>query len=71
MKYLDLILIAVGVFALCGAAFEWEWFMNHHKARFVSAILGRIGARIFYALLGIGLIVFGVLSALGVVQNTR
>jgi hypothetical protein len=38
MNRLDLILIAVGTFALCGAGFDWEWFMNHRKARFFTAI---------------------------------
>jgi Immunity protein 17 len=71
MNRLDLILIALGKFALCGACFDWEWFMNHRKARFFTAIIGRVGTRIFYALLSVGLVFFGVLPAIGVIHDTR
>jgi hypothetical protein len=59
------ILVATGLFALCGAGFAWEWFMNHRKARFFVGLFGRTGARIFYALLGTGLVVLGTLITLG------
>lgn len=71
MNPMGLFLVAFGGFALCGAGFNWDWFMMHRKARFMTAILTRTGARIFYALLGIALIVFGVLVALGIVEETR
>jgi hypothetical protein len=56
-----LFLVAAGVFSICGAVFDWDWFINSSKARFFVAILGRGGARIFYALLGIVIAVFGAL----------
>lgn len=45
-------LIPAGLFAVCGAWFDWSWFLRVGKARLVTAILGRTGARVFYALLG-------------------
>jgi hypothetical protein len=71
MNPIGLIFVAIGVFALCGAGFDWEWFMNHRKARFFTSIFGRTGARIFYGLLGVGFVVLGVLFAIGVIHDTR
>ncbi len=70
MNPIGLIFIAIGVFALCGAGFDWEWFMNHRKARFFTWMFGRTGARIFYGLLGVVLIVVGFLFAIGVIQDS-
>ena len=60
-----------GAFAVCGAVFDWEWFMNHRKARLFVRLFGRGGARIFYALLGAGLAVLGVLMATGAIQDDK
>ncbi len=68
---MEWILIAIGVFALCGAAFDWEFFMNHRKARFFIRILGRPGTRIFYGLLGSALVVVGALIAIGIIQTSK
>ncbi len=69
MKSVGLIFVAIGLFALCGAGFDWEWFMNHRKARFLTAIFGRTGTRIVYGILGGGLVVFGFLVALGLIET--
>jgi hypothetical protein len=71
MNPLGVLWIAIGVFALCGAVFDWQWFMNHPKTRFFTSILGRTGARKFYGLLGIGLVVLGVLFAYMLIPDTR
>ncbi|MGH7138294.1 MAG: immunity 17 family protein, partial [Pirellulales bacterium] len=68
---LGLILAAAGIFSICGAAFNWDWFIESHKARFFVATFGRTGARIFYAILGIVIVVIGVLMALGLVSSER
>ena len=47
--------IAAGIFSICGALFNWDWFLNNWRARFFVRVLGRGGARIFYGLLGVGL----------------
>ncbi len=71
MNPVGLVLIAGGAFALCGAGFNWDWFMDHPKARFFSGIFGRTGARLFYGLLGVGLVVLGGLFVIGVIRDTR
>lgn len=58
---------ACGVFALCGAVFNWDFFMNHLKARFFVNLIGRTGTRIFYATLGLALLALAVLMATGVI----
>lgn len=69
MNPIGLIFIAAGLFSICGAAFDWDWFINSRKARFFVATFGRTGARVFYALLGISIVLIGVLIAFGIVRN--
>lgn len=66
-----LLFLACGIFTLCGAGFDWEWFMNHRKAQVMCSIFGRTGARIFYGILGSGLVVFGALLATGMIQDSK
>ena len=63
-----LLLVAAGIFSICGAVFDWDWFMNNRRARFFVSIFGRNGARVFYIVLGMLLIVFGILLASGSIQ---
>lgn len=70
MNWVGLLLAAAGVFSFCGGALDWSFFMESRKARFFVAILSRTGARIFYVLLGLALVVFGVLMALGIVESS-
>lgn len=67
MKLWGLFFAAVGAFSVCAGVCNWEWFMNARKARFIVKVFGRTGARIFYGLLGAGLIVLGVLGLTGVI----
>jgi len=69
MNWAGLILVAAGVFSICGAAFNWNFFMNSRKAWFVVTIFGREGARLFYALLGLAIVVLGALITLGVLTD--
>ena len=71
MNPIGLLFVALGVFTALAAALDWEWWMGGRKARFFVVLFGRGGARMFYALLGIGLIVLGALLAAGVIQNRR
>lgn len=59
MRPEGLLIVACGLFSICGAFFNWDWFMNHRKARFLSNLLGRQGARLFYGALGTALVVLG------------
>jgi hypothetical protein len=70
MNPLGLLIVTPGLFCAAGGIFNWEWFMNHRKARFICAMLTRTGARIFYVLLGLGLVVLGTLITVGIVQDS-
>lgn len=59
-SFIAILLFAVGLFSLIGSLLNWDFFYNHRKARRFVNVLGRTGARIFYAILGIGLSVFAV-----------
>ncbi len=62
------IMFGGGLFSLAVAIFNWDRFMNASNARPVTDVAGRKGARIFYALLGLFLVTFGVLFVTGVVE---
>ena len=51
--------ILAGLFSFAGALFNWEWFMTNYKAAFFVRVLGRSGARILYAILGLLLAALG------------
>lgn len=58
------ILIALaGLFSLAGAYFNWDWYMNNSRARLLVRFIGRRGARVFYAALGLALVVAGIMTA--------
>ncbi|MCE5333208.1 MAG: immunity 17 family protein [Desulfobacteraceae bacterium] len=58
--------VAAGLFSLCGGVFDWDWYMNARKARFIVSLVGRGGARVFYIAGGWLLAVLGVLMLLGI-----
>jgi predicted small integral membrane protein len=60
--------IAIGVFALCGAIFQWKFFMTDERAQPFIRIFGTKGTRIFYGCLGslfitLGIVLLAVLYA--------
>ena len=69
MNFMGLFLVAGGIFSIVCAAMDFDWFMNHPKARFMSSILSRNGARAFYIGLGLLLVVIGGLITAGVIEN--
>ncbi len=62
-------IMAGGIFAICGAVFDWDWFMNHRRARLFVRIFTRGGTRVFYGLLGAAILFAGMISSMGVVQE--
>lgn len=46
------VLVAIGLFTVCGALFDWSWFMGNRRARLFVALFGRGGARVVYGLIG-------------------
>jgi hypothetical protein len=71
MNPIGLLFIAAGAFSLVAAVCDWDWFMNARKARFMVNLLTRNGARVFYSLLGLALLVLGILTTAGVVSLSR
>jgi hypothetical protein len=45
-----------GAFTIAGAALDWDLFMGSRRATLCVRLLGRNGARVFYGVLGVGLI---------------
>jgi small neutral amino acid transporter SnatA (MarC family) len=62
-----LILAAIGLFSMAGGLFDWNWFMTSRRAWIFVKLLGRTGARAFYVLLGLALIILGILLAYDVI----
>ena len=65
------ILVAVGLFSFAGGLFNWNWFMNTRRAKALVRAIRPAGARVFYMLLGIVVIVFGVLLAFNVIGGSQ
>ena len=62
-EYLILVLfIALGLFSIVAAIFNFDWYFKTSGSMTFVNWFGRGGARIFYASLGIGLIVCGALG---------
>ena len=60
MNFAGLLVVAVGLFTFGGGFYQWPFFMNNSRARFVATMLSRTGARIFYMLVGALIAGFGV-----------
>lgn len=54
--------LLAGLFSIICAYKEYDWFMNHRKARFMCKVLGRNGARIFYMVLGGTIVIFALVA---------
>ena len=65
---MEILFVIGGLFSIISAAMDWNWFMNHRKARLFVKMFGRNGARIFYVLFGLALIVFAGLSFFDVIN---
>jgi len=64
-----LVLCGMGVFSICGAVFDWDFFMESRKARFWVNIVGRNGARVGYVVLGLGVAMLGLLITIGIIKD--
>lgn len=49
--------LAAGLFTLVSAILDWNWFFESQKAKFFVDLFGRNGARLFYGVLGIFIVV--------------
>ncbi|MFC5596893.1 immunity 17 family protein [Deinococcus cellulosilyticus] len=55
----QIFLFGGGVYALAGSVFNWNWFFEDDFSGLMVEWLGRKGARIFYAGLGLFLVFVG------------
>lgn len=51
--------LGAGVLCLVASALDWNWFFANWRAKFFVEALGREGARLFYAFLGLTLLGIG------------
>jgi hypothetical protein len=70
MNPAGVIVIAVGLLSFAGGLFNWNWFMNTTSARGVVNTLRPTGARVFYMVLGVAVIVFGFSLVLNLVGGS-
>lgn len=54
---ISIVLIGAGIFSILGGVFNWDFFFNNRKAELWVRIFKRNGARVFYVLIGILVIV--------------
>lgn len=62
MAVIATLCILAGVFVCAAAIGDWNWFMEATEARFIVAALSRTGARVFFGLFGLVLIVPGAIG---------
>jgi len=67
-KMVGILMAAAGLFVLSGSAFNWDWYWERRRTQVWVDLLGRSGARIFYAVLGLAMLAGGVLIAAGVID---
>jgi hypothetical protein len=68
--WFGVVIMAIGLFPIAASVLNWEWFFTARKARFFVDKLGRNGARVWYGVLGLAVMVLGLLGALGIVDLT-
>lgn len=51
------LMLCAGVFCLCAAAYDWDFFFENVRAQFFVRLFGRDGARLVYGLIGVLLVV--------------
>jgi len=63
-----LLIVAAGVFTAGSGVFDWEFATNNRRARLLSAMITRTGARVCYVVVGVAAIVVGMLMTAGVID---
>jgi small neutral amino acid transporter SnatA (MarC family) len=63
--FLNILFIVVGLFVLLVSIMNWDWFFTSTKAQRLIRLIGRTGARIFYTIIALLLIIFGIGSITG------
>lgn len=58
-----IMMVLLGLYLIGGAIFNWDFFYESYKVRRIVDVLGRNGARIFYALFGVFFLFCGIIFA--------
>jgi hypothetical protein len=53
---MQLFALFAGLFVVSASVLDWDWFFNNSKAMFFVNLWGRRGARLFYLVLGVVLL---------------
>ncbi|MBR6401398.1 MAG: immunity 17 family protein [Firmicutes bacterium] len=51
--------LLIGMYCILAAVKNWDFFFNNHRARLFVTLMGRNGARVFYGVLGVFIMVLG------------
>ena len=70
MNSVGLLVVAAGVLTTGCGIFDWEWAMTSRQGRRLSTMITRTGARAFYVVVGVGMIVVGTLMTTGMIAAT-
>ncbi len=54
-----IIIMVIGIVSTIAAIEDWDWFMDSRKAKGLSNLIGRNGARVFYGIFGVVLLLIG------------
>jgi len=60
MLIYGIVIILAGIFSIVCAVFDFNWFINNHRAQVFLKLFKRNGARVFYIVLGIVLCILGI-----------
>jgi hypothetical protein len=62
---LYIVVIISGLITLLGAVLNWQGMYKSRRAKSIVSFLGLTGARIFYGVLGLFIVVVGILALIG------
>ena len=65
MNVTAVVFMLAGAYVLLGGLLNWNRFMNSRNAGLIVRIIGHQGARLFYMIVGIVLVVLGALAEAG------
>ncbi|MEM7737275.1 MAG: immunity 17 family protein [Deinococcota bacterium] len=60
------LLVVAGCLRLAVSVFNWRWYIDGHRGRFLAWVYGPQGARIFFAVVGSLMMAVGVAGLAGV-----
>ncbi len=57
MGWYFFLIFGMGLFSIVASIFNWDWYFENRKARMFVSLFGRTGARVFYIILGVFIII--------------